>query len=53
MEHPCKMLSPRSQIAMALENLYGDVAQLAERRICNAIVAGSNPVFSTISWPVE
>ena len=32
----------------AIINIYGDIAQLGERCVRNAKVAGSNPVVSTI-----
>ena len=34
------------------EMLVGGVAQLAEHRVCNAGVRGSNPLTSTMEFPV-
>ena len=37
----------------AIDNIFGDVAQLGERRVCNAEVGGSNPPVSSLRPPLE
>ena len=50
---PSKLNVASSTLISRSISIYGDIAQLGERRTCTAKVSGSIPLISTITWTLE